>query len=233
MTNLGLSVKWKASKRAPGEACRPPSLPRTAWVADDFPGRQDYHGQPAGCDSPFSRVSWSLVRRSAGEVVDNNKVLFVVVDVRQMWLTLDLRVDDAKLVVLGQEVRFGPDGGKEARGKITWISTEAERKTRTVKVRVSLDNGEGRRSSQHLRHGEGSSPERESGIVVPNAAVHWEGCCHVVFVRDKDFLKEGGTEGLPRPHGSSGCQGREADRDHRRGVARRSRGDQGQRRPPG
>ena len=26
---------------------------------------------------------------------------------------------------------------------------------------------------------------------VPNEAVQWEGCCNVVFVRDKDYLKEG------------------------------------------
>ena len=28
-------------------------------------------------------------------------------------------------------------------------------------------------------------------MVVPGTAVQWEGCCHVVFVRDKDFLREG------------------------------------------
>ena len=49
--------------------------------------------------------------------MDSSKVLFVAVDVRQMWLTLDLRVEDAKLVVLGQEVRFRPDGSQEAREK--------------------------------------------------------------------------------------------------------------------
>ena len=52
-----------------------------------------------------------------GEVVDSSKVLFVDVDTRQMWLTLDLRIEEAKLVTLGQEVRFQPDGGDEAKGK--------------------------------------------------------------------------------------------------------------------
>ena len=32
---------------------------------------------------------------------------------------------------------------------------------------------------------------KTDAIVVPSTAVHWEGCCHVVFVRDKDFMKEG------------------------------------------
>ena len=33
--------------------------------------------------------------------------------------------------------------------------------------------------------------EEEDAIVVPSTALHWEGCCHVVFVRDKDYMKEG------------------------------------------
>ena len=28
-------------------------------------------------------------------------------------------------------------------------------------------------------------------VSVPNEAVQWEGCCHFVFVRDKDYLKAG------------------------------------------
>ena len=80
----------------------------------------------------------------AGEVVDAAKVLFVVADTRTMWLNLDLRLEDATRVALGQEVHFWPDGGREASGRITWISTEADRKTRTVKVRASLENGDGR-----------------------------------------------------------------------------------------
>ena len=30
--------------------------------------------------------------------------------------------------------------------------------------------------------------EEPEAIVVPNESVHWEGCCHVVFVRDKHYF---------------------------------------------
>ncbi len=30
-----------------------------------------------------------------------------------------------------------------------------------------------------------------NAILVPSSAVHWEGCCFVVFVRDKNYLKKG------------------------------------------
>ncbi len=127
----------------------------------------------------------------AGEFVDNSKALFVVVDVRQMWLTLDLRVEDANRVALGQDVHFRPDGGEEARGTITWISTAADQKTRTVKVRASLGNSEGRLRANTFGSGKVVLRKESQAVVVPNEAVHWEGDCFVVFVRDKNFLKPG------------------------------------------
>src|SRR5207253_505927 len=62
--------------------------------------------------APFEGVT--VARETvAGEVVDTHKVLFVVVDIRQVWLTLDLRLEDSKSGHLGQKVQFRPDGGRE------------------------------------------------------------------------------------------------------------------------
>ena len=127
-------------------------------------------------------------------MVDSSRVLFVTVDVQQLWLTLDLRLEDAKRVTLGQEVRFWPDGGKEARGKITWVSTEADQKTRTLKVRACLDNSEARLRANTFGSGKVILREESQAVVVPNTALHWDGCCHVVFVRDKDYFKESGPK---------------------------------------
>ncbi|MEO8495165.1 MAG: efflux RND transporter periplasmic adaptor subunit, partial [Planctomycetota bacterium] len=30
--------------------------------------------------------------------------------------------------------------------------------------------------------------DEPDAIIAPNDAIHWEGCCHVAFVRDKNFL---------------------------------------------
>jgi membrane fusion protein, heavy metal efflux system len=191
MTNLGLPVDVETLKDVPQEKLadrlRFLGLPEPVTASLD---PKTTTGNLLAITAPFDGV---VVARQVvgGEVVDSGKVLFVAVDVRQMWLTLDLRVEDAKLIALGQEVRFRPDGGKEARGKIVWISTEADPKTRTVKVRVSLDNSEGRLRANTFGTGKVVLREERQAVVVPNAAVHWEGCCHVVFVRDKDFLKDG------------------------------------------
>src|SRR5439155_12177191 len=141
--------------------------------------------------APFDGV---VVSRDvvAGEVVDPTKVLFVIVDIGQLWLTLDLRPEDAKAVKLGQPVRFRPDGSKEeAVAVVAWISTEADHKTRTIKVRAALDNAAGRLKANTFGTGRVVLREEPKAVVVPNGAVQWEGDCYVVFVRDKDFLKVG------------------------------------------
>jgi cobalt-zinc-cadmium efflux system membrane fusion protein len=137
-----------------------------------------------------------VVKRQAatGEVVDASKVLFVLADVSRMWATLDLRVEDARLVTLGQKVRFRPDGrqGKEDLvGTVAWTSTGVDEKTRTVKVRVELPNPRGELRDSTFGTGRVVLREEKDALVVPTEAVHQVGDCHVVFVRDKDFLREG------------------------------------------
>ncbi len=125
-----------------------------------------------------------------GVVVDNMKVLFVVADLSRMWLTLNVRQEDAKYLALGQPVRFSTDdGGVRTTGQVAWISTTADEKTRTVKVRAELANPDGRLRASTFGAGQIVLREEKKAVVVPSEAVHWDGSCHVVFVRNKDFFK--------------------------------------------
>jgi cobalt-zinc-cadmium efflux system membrane fusion protein len=134
----------------------------------------------------------------AGEVVDASKTLFVVADPRRMWLTLNVRQADLKrfrekdleLLLHGRLVRFQPDGTRhEATGTISWISTAADEKTRTLQVRVDLANPGGWLRANTF--GAAAIVLREEKvIVVPNEAVHWDGNAHLVFVYDKNSPAE-------------------------------------------
>jgi cobalt-zinc-cadmium efflux system membrane fusion protein len=126
----------------------------------------------------------------AGEVVDTTTVLFAVADVSRMWLTLNVREDDARYVSLGQPVLFRPNGShddSEVRGAVAWISTSADDQTRTVKVRVELPNQDSRLRANTFGMGRIVLREEPKAIVVPSEAVHWDGSCHIVFVRDKNY----------------------------------------------
>jgi cobalt-zinc-cadmium efflux system membrane fusion protein len=129
----------------------------------------------------------------AGEVVDPMKSLFTVADTRHVWLMLHVRADARKQLALGQAVRFRPDGGvAEVSGKIGWLSTAVDEKTRTFTARADLANPDGRLLANSFGPGRIILREEPNAVVVPKGAVQWEGDCHVVFVRDKDYLREGG-----------------------------------------
>jgi cobalt-zinc-cadmium efflux system membrane fusion protein len=135
-----------------------------------------------------------------GEMVDAAKTLFVVTDTSQMWLVLNVRSEDVKYLrqrnvetgTPGQIVRFLPDGNdQEVTGELVWISKAVNEKTRTVQVRVNLPNADGKLLANTFGMGRIVLREEKNAVVVPNEALHWEKDCHVVFVRDKNFLSEG------------------------------------------
>jgi multidrug efflux pump subunit AcrA (membrane-fusion protein) len=71
---------------------------------------------------------------------------------------------------------------------LDWISTGADQHTRMIDVRAILDNQDGRLRDRTFGTGKVILRDANDAIVVPSEATHWEGCCNVVFVRDKDYF---------------------------------------------
>ena len=129
---------------------------------------------------------------AVGDVVDEGRPLFVIVDTRQMWLNLNVRQEDAAFVVPGRTVRFRSDvGDTETEGEIAWVSTSADETTRTVRARADLTNPDGRLRASTFGVARVVIREEPNAVMVPDEAVQWDGSCHVVFVRDKRFFDEG------------------------------------------
>jgi cobalt-zinc-cadmium efflux system membrane fusion protein len=82
------------------------------------------------------------------------------------------------------------DDEGEIRGSVGWISTAADDQTRTVTVRADLPNPDGRLHANTFGIGRIVLREEPNAVVVPSEAVHWDGACHVVFVRDKNFFQK-------------------------------------------
>ena len=128
----------------------------------------------------------------AGEVVNTATLLFTVADPSRMRLLLSVRQEDAKYIVRGLPVLFhSDDGSQEITGHIAWISPAIDERTRTLQVRVTLKN-----QGQQLRDktfGAGRIVLREEpkAIVVPREAVQSTSDASFVFIRDRDYLKDG------------------------------------------
>jgi cobalt-zinc-cadmium efflux system membrane fusion protein len=128
----------------------------------------------------------------AGEVVSNADVLLTIADPQRLWLVLSVRQEDAKYVKRGLPVRFAPDdGGAEVTGEVAWISPAIDDETRTLDVRVTIDNSAGALRDKTFGAGRIILREEPAAIVVPAAAVQSTADAQFVFVRDKHYLEPG------------------------------------------
>lgn len=137
--------------------------------------------------APFAGT---VVERSAvmGEVVDEKDPLFAVADTGVMWAMIDLTEADLGAVHEGQRVSFRSDGmpGRVFAGTLTWISTQLDPRTRTVRARAELDNGGGMLKAFMFGRAVITAGVGGTAVTVPKDAVQWEGCCNVAFVRADD-----------------------------------------------
>jgi len=141
--------------------------------------------------APFAGV---VVERSAviGESVEPTKPLFSIVDISRMWAMLDVPESRALQVAPGQVVTITIDAlqGKQYEGRITWVSTQVDPKTRMLRARAEIDNAQGVLRANMFSRASIAVVERQPMLVVPKAAVQWDGCCNVVFVRQDDTVYE-------------------------------------------
>lgn len=134
-------------------------------------------------NAPFEGT---IVSRSAviGESVDTARSLFAVADTSRMWLMLDVP-DTGAPIAVGQTVEFlmERNNPEPLVGRITWISTEIDHKTRNLKARAEFENSRGLLRAHQFGRARVLLGESSGGLIVPRNAVQWDGCCNVVFVK--------------------------------------------------
>ncbi len=125
-----------------------------------------------------------------GEMVGPEKTIFTIADLSTLWLMIDIYERDIGRVRTGMEVKLNVSTypGKEFRGRISYIADIMDEKSRTVKARVTIENGDGL-----LKPGMFASTSIHSGketagrvIAVPEEAVFLDGSDRYVFIRERD-----------------------------------------------
>lgn len=137
--------------------------------------------------APFAGV---VVERHAviGEVCDPTQPLFAVADVARMWALLDIYESEVREIRAGQPVVLQVEGlaGAPVAGTVTWVSSQLDPRTRTLRARAELENPDGLLRANMFARATVTVRRAEPTVVVPREAVQWEGCCNVVFVRTSD-----------------------------------------------
>lgn len=120
------------------------------------------NGKPDSRLDILAPLAGTVINRmvSQGQTVKDGEPLFQLADLSSVWLMLELFPQDAAAVRYGQRVdaTLKSIPGETFSGRIAFVDPDVDPKTRTVNVRVVIDNSDGR-----LRIGDYARAE----IVVP------------------------------------------------------------------
>jgi len=189
LANLGLPIDGLrgASPEALSERLRDLGIPADLSSSRAVAGSSNLLAVRAPLDG-------EIVSRTAvnGETTDRSRPMFVVADTRRLWLSVAAGSEDASRVRLKQKVYFRHEGHEAGdAATVAWISPVADERTRTVPIRAEFANPDRRHRAGEFGSARIVLREEPRALLVPSEAVHWEGDCNVVFVRDRDYEKDG------------------------------------------
>jgi RND family efflux transporter MFP subunit len=132
----------------------------------------------------YSPISGYVTQKMAvhGMRVTPTDTLFDIADLSRLWVLADVYESDLAAVRLGMpaELTLSYLPGRTWRGDVTYIAPTVEEKTRTIKVRIEVDNADGELKPDMFADVNLQSA-RGTGLVVPESALMRTGERTLVF----------------------------------------------------
>jgi len=104
-------------------------------------------GQPVDHLTIYAPIGGVVIHKNAteGMYVQTGTKIYTIADLSKLWMKLDAYESDMMWLRYGQEVEFSTEAypGETFKGRITFIDPILNAKTRTVKLRVNVDNPDG------------------------------------------------------------------------------------------
>jgi cobalt-zinc-cadmium efflux system membrane fusion protein len=138
----------------------------------------------------------------AGEITERNAVrgalaksgerLFTLADRSTMWAILSLPENSVAHVAVGQlvELRVDALGDQTFTGRVTWVATEVDDRTRMAKARVEVENPEGLLKARMFARARVISSQSDRAVMVPQSAIQQLEGKSFAFVKLENDLYE-------------------------------------------
>lgn len=123
-------------------------------------------------------------KSTAGEQVDKTKEIFTISDPTSLWVIAEIKERDIGAVKVGQAARFSVIAypSESFPGKLVRIANEVENESRTLEVRIEVDNSDGRLKPGMFADVEITTDVLQNVLVIPDAALQTEEDRQIVFV---------------------------------------------------
>ncbi len=146
-------------------------------------------------------LSGTIIERHAtvGELVEPVKTLFTIADLSLLWGIADVPERDLAQMKKGAAAAVSVSAYPEERfkGKVSYLADTIDPATRTLKVRIEIENPRGKLKPQMFATFRILTEEAEPALALPASAVQREGAQSIVFVERETTEKGSRFEKRP------------------------------------
>ncbi len=139
-----------------------------------------------------SQISGTVIEKhlSIGEVVKDDVEIYVVADLRNVWVNLSAYQQDVPLLKKGQKVVIsGPKGVSHATSTIEYISPIFDKKTRTALVRIQISNKDNIWRPGTFVAGKVTLTKKHVPLLVVKTSIQTVNNLSTVFIKEGDKFK--------------------------------------------
>ena len=150
----------------------------------------EQRGTPEDHLTIYSPIGGVVVHKDAqeGMYVDTGSRIYTIADLSRVWVRLDAYESDLSWLHYGQEVRFESESypGRAFHGTIAFIDPVLDEKSRTVNVRVNVDNQQGDlKPGMFVRAVVSAQVAAEGRVFSSSLAGKWISPMHPEIVKDE------------------------------------------------